>query len=143
MENGRWFAKRMEVKEDGFPVLVLSNFDEKDIYLSPFRGYKFQVSKTIKGEWDLGGSEVVGLANIISPDHEEKKLSIFYSNLSKVNTEKYIFELLAKEALDDACKNYIPGWMDPEMFNRVKDSGQRKLFKEFIDASYDYILKLM
>ena len=38
---------------------------EDEYYLSPFRGYAFQVSNTINGVGSVGCSEVVGLGNIV------------------------------------------------------------------------------
>lgn len=34
-------------------------------YLSPFRKYRFQISRTIDGECDMGSSAVLGLKNIL------------------------------------------------------------------------------
>ena len=47
--------------ENGMPILcVEANRDGENRigYLTPFRGYRFQVSGTIDGKWDLGASDV-------------------------------------------------------------------------------------
>lgn len=51
--------------KSGMPMLeVMAN--EKVIgYLSPFRKYSFQISRTINGECDMGASPVLGLKNIL------------------------------------------------------------------------------
>lgn len=45
--------------ERGMPIMAVALKDDKLGYISPFRGYRFQVSGTISGEWDLGASEVI------------------------------------------------------------------------------------
>lgn len=47
--------------KDGMPILAVErtrNGESQIGYLTPFRGYRFQVSETIDGQWDLGASEV-------------------------------------------------------------------------------------
>ena len=142
--TNRYYAVANRVAGKGFPVLVLSN-GEKEIFLSPFRLYKFQVSETLEGSWDLGSSQVVGLGNILSARYNptEKKMA-YYSNLSKVETEKYILSLMAKEAIDNAMENAnINGEIDTSLFLNYETSGQYKLFREFINATYTYILENM
>lgn len=140
--NNMYYAKGIKFTEGRMPILVLTN-SEKNIYLSPFRGYKFQVSNSFDGDWDLGSSRVVGLGNIIS-ETLRMKGGVYSSNLSKVNTEKYIFELMAKEAIEEAMRHpEIKGTIDRALFKEYTSSGQNKLFREFIDLTYDYILHLM
>lgn len=47
--------------EDGMPILAVErirNGESQIGYLTPFRGYRFQVSATLDGKWDLGSSDV-------------------------------------------------------------------------------------
>ena len=45
--------------EFGMPVMCVTLKDGKLGYITPFRDYKFQVSATPDGQWDLGSSDVV------------------------------------------------------------------------------------
>lgn len=51
--------------EAGMPILEVLLNEECTGYLSPFRGYCFQVSMTSSGQWDMGSSPVLGLKNIL------------------------------------------------------------------------------
>lgn len=53
------------------PQLTIKANDKVVGYLTPFRGYRFQVSLTEEGEWDLGSSPVMFM-------NEFKNLSDFY-----------------------------------------------------------------
>ena len=47
--------------EDGMPILAVErirNGESQIGFLTPFRCYRFQVSATIDGQWDLGSSDV-------------------------------------------------------------------------------------
>lgn len=140
-----YFAERVITGEDGFPTLILTNGENKtildEVYLTPFRGYSFQVSATMDGEYDLGHSEVVGLGNIISP-RSEKSGGVYRTSLTKTAIEKYIFELLAKEAIENAM-HYLSAEISGRLFLPYDVTGQYKLFKEFIDQSHLYILQHM
>lgn len=62
----------LEIEETRIPTMHLAiknDYDEivYDGWLSPFRGYKFQVSKTKDGEWDKGSSGVIGLKHCLVP----------------------------------------------------------------------------
>ncbi len=58
----------------------------EDYWMSPFRGYKFQVSASIDGHTDCGSTEVVGLSNILTAfedyTKEQTNKSSFTSNVS-------------------------------------------------------------
>ncbi len=139
--NNLYYGKGITFSGE-MPILVLTN-GERKLYLSPFRGYKFQVSNSIEGDWDLGSSRVVGLGNIISSSYD-KKGDVYASNLTKEGIEKYIFELMAKEAIEEAMKYPdIKGVIDRAMFKEYTGSGQYKLFRDFINACHDYILHRM
>ncbi len=51
--------------EDGMPILAVEKMGDKAEcisnhigYLTPFRGYRFQVSATLDGKWDMGASDI-------------------------------------------------------------------------------------
>ena len=138
----KYYATMNRVTEKGFPVLVLSN-GEKEIFLGPFRLYKFQVSETFEGNWDLGSSQVVGLGNILLPrPNPTERKSTYCSNLSRVETEKYILSLMAKEAVDKAM-DCLDSEVSGGLFIPHDSTGQYKLFREFINSVYTYVLQNM
>ena len=68
MRNERIATAMEKVYADGseMPQLkIVCGEGGGEYYLSPFRGYAFQVSYTINGVGSAGSSEVVGLGNII------------------------------------------------------------------------------
>lgn len=72
-------------------------------YLTPFRGYRFQVSGDMNGGGDYGSSEVVGLARILLADYgtAEDKMGTwgYQTNVPIFNTGVYVLEALAEVAI--------------------------------------------
>ncbi len=78
----------------GIPVLELVSDGNTVGWLSPFRGYRFQVSATKEGEHDLGATEVIGLKHVVEVEYNttsEKR----YGYQSNVGSEEIQDELLA------------------------------------------------
>jgi hypothetical protein len=103
-------------EESVLPQLKLTNTDGRVVgFLSPFRGYCFQVSSTIDGEFDRGASTVVGLGNIVKAFQgysSTSNYSIYSSNCSPV---KGIFADMAQLALLKA--DIELGYMFTEIFD--------------------------
>ena len=74
-------------------------------FLTPFRGYRFQVSGDMNGGGDYGSSEVAGLARILLADYnmpEDKAGTWGYqSNIRTENTGIYMLETLANVAIGE------------------------------------------
>ena len=88
-------------------VLVSANSGETLGYLSPFRGYCFQVSNTVEGEGDLGSSIPIGLGNILHMEKSSEGSAVLKrSSLSWDSVRK---ELLKGQAAL-AIMNFIEGW---------------------------------
>lgn len=106
------------VIKDGYPELSLlyiskntdprNNIDPpfviRHVWLTPFRGYAFQVSGTINGEGDLGSTPVVGLGNIINAfatytGNPGSRSSIYASNFKLSDLPRPIFAAMAKAAI--------------------------------------------
>lgn len=68
------------------PILELITPDET-VYLAPFRWYKFQVSKTADGEWDLGSSMVIEFEKLVHLDVEQ----FFNTLLTLAYTAVYMY----------------------------------------------------
>jgi hypothetical protein len=80
--------------ECGMPIAVLVNENGDEIgFLSPFRGYSFQVSGDFEGHGDMGSSRVIGLANVLTAELPKQ---IAPSNLYWEETKK---ELLKGQAM--------------------------------------------
>lgn len=122
-------------------LMVTSDLGEdgtatRSYYLSPFRGYRFQVSGNADGECDYGSSEVIGLGNVVAACDGYKapssNSSIYAANDSMC---QIIFRGLIKCALDQAkqrCGFSIPMQME--------DDGWRDdIIDEFVDDSINYI----
>ena len=134
------------VSEEGkIPVLELLVVDENDEtitigYLSPFRGYKFQVSGTDKGEGDCGGSIVIGLARCIT--FTDGDGPTYYSNEDRKGIAIELLRGQASLAISQFCRptswhgQYIP----PKMYDWINDNNP---FEQFINLCYDYIKKNM
>ena len=93
---------------EGASIPTLKILDEEGNvrgYLQPFRGYRFQVSGSVKGDGDHGSSEVLGLANIVTgvfsgrATAKNPDLSIWASNSSDICVS--LLEALAWNALDE------------------------------------------
>jgi hypothetical protein len=75
--------------KNGLPVLsVVEEETNKTIgYLTPFRGYRFQISETIKGEGDMASSEVIGFGNIVTVCKNPIKRTSLYNSIYASNSE--------------------------------------------------------
>lgn len=102
------------------PVIEVLVNDKVMGYLSPFRKYAFQVSKTFEGEWDLGSTRVFGLNNLMNCTIDESKCGP--SNLNWVDGEaqEYLLQCAALMALQKFSKGKMAInlgktiWDDPE-----------------------------
>jgi len=90
------------------PLLEVVGKDDNQVvlfthYLSPFRGYSFQVSRSIGGDHDYASSEVIGLGNIVhmTPQYPEmpNSFSAFASNVSAAFYSRAIFKAFATSVL--------------------------------------------
>lgn len=81
----------------GIPVLKLA----EGKFLSPFRGYSFQVSGDEEGHGDRGSSKVLGLGNVIQTKLVRGQLnsSLYASNLASDELPREIFRLMALDAI--------------------------------------------
>jgi hypothetical protein len=86
--------EKAKAREDSgakeIPMLTVMEKDTGKVigYLTPFRGYCFQISKTIDGEDDLASSEVVGFGSIVKKMKSEivtTNRSIYASNVYAIN----------------------------------------------------------
>jgi hypothetical protein len=116
--------------ECGMPILKLMNADGRSLgYVSPFRGYCFQVSATVNGEGDKGSSTVVGLGNIVKAFENFERPATgggIYSSNAK-SPVYGIFSDMAELAISKA--DIAVYWY----------TGISKVFEEFIDESIKYI----
>lgn len=141
MGKEKGMARRLRfgqiVKDVGVPVIsLLDDTTKKPIgYLSPFRGYKFQVSRTSDGSCDLGSSRVIGLGNCIVTTRCNDGY-MFRSNENADGQTMVLLGAMATVAISDfACnRGYIvpncDPYHDPE-------------FKRFIELCKDYIISNM
>lgn len=90
------------------PILELVN-GGKTVYLTPFRWYKFQVSQTLDGEWDLGSS-----------------CQIRFENFSSLSVENFtnLMISLAYAAICDYCarNDAVPPRITEDFMNFVLES---------------------
>lgn len=90
------------------PILELVNAG-KTVYLTPFRWYKFQVSQTLDGEWDLGSSCQIRFEN--------------FSNLSVENFTNLMISLAYSAVCDYCSRNdVVPPRMSEGFMNFVLES---------------------
>ena len=138
------------VMKNGFPTIQVrpeGNTEWK--YLSPFRGYAFQVSGENGG--DYGASQVIGLKNLVDSYHNTangRNSSMYCSNLSDESSVKYLMSQLAFVAVsryaDMETRNKEQRvYVHPGLFNygtlRIRDNKAGENFDEFIDKTYDYL----
>lgn len=64
------------------PVIEVLLNGECTGYLSPFRAYSFQVSRTADGQWDMASSPVIGLRNVLEANAPDTRGSGYQSNLA-------------------------------------------------------------
>ena len=126
----------LRMYENFMPVLEIKVNDKVVGYLSPVRGYRFQVSGTFDGEGDYGSSEVVGLKNAILKSTGTSDNSLYYrSNCNAHDTSIEMLLGLATIALAKFCRNrnyIIPDinlycWKDDHVLN------------DFLEACYDML----
>lgn len=108
----------------------------RSYYLSPFRGYRFQVSGNADGECDYGSSEAIGLGNVVAACDNYKAPSSNRSIYSANDTMmQIIFRSLISNALNQAkvrCEFSIPMGMED-------GSWRDDIIDEFIDDTINYI----
>ena len=139
-------AKSLEIvtSEDGFPQLRIPCIDiwkdeevEHDYYLSPFRGYCFQISGDENGNGDYASTPVIGLGNVISACrayHRPASSSSIYSS-NFYSLERGIFDSLVNACIDKFECSSENSFM--EFRNTMS------ILPEFIQASIDYISSLV
>lgn len=78
------FGNIITNSKDNMPLLVVLANGKVCGYLSPFRKYSFQISRTVDGECDMGASPVLGLKNILfaKPGEPESYDSGYCSNFN-------------------------------------------------------------
>jgi len=123
--------------EKEIPMIEICINEKVEGYLSAFRGYKFQVSATRDGQYDLGSSWVIGLGNLnsVPVSHDSEKDWLYRSNLNKPNIDHYLIECVAMRAVVEFCERrdvFAPS-ADYPAFNVNAE------WKKFIDAVYDMI----
>ena len=134
VKKATWGELRMY--ENFMPVLEVKVDDKVVGYLSPFRGYRFQVSGTFEGEGDYGSSEVIGLKNAILKSTGTSDESLYYrSNCNAHDTSIEMLLGLATIAVAKFCRNrnYIMPdinlycWKDEHVLN------------DFLEACYNML----
>ena len=138
-------SKSLEiVYVDGMPMMKIPCIDmwkdkevEHNYYLSPFRGYCFQISGNAEGVGDYASTPVVGLGNIIKAcrgyEAPGSSLSIYSSNFYSL--ERGIFDSLVNACIDKfecSCENSF-----------MEFSNTMKILPEFIQASIGYISSMV
>lgn len=87
------------------PVGILTDESGREVgYLSPFRGYSFQVSETFDEDGSLGATEVFGLNNLLDARLGTERRLGSQSNLRMDSVKLYMLELAAKEAVNKFCQ---------------------------------------
>ena len=87
------------------PIGILTNDDGMEVgYLSPFRGYSFQVSATFEGHSNLGSTQVFGLNNLLDARFGTERNLGYQSNLRMDTVKVYLLKLAAKEAIANFCE---------------------------------------
>ena len=85
------------------PILKITKDDGDGFrrvgYLSPFRGYRFQVSGTINGSGDYGSSSVVGLAKVLYADYTSDRDGTFGYQSNYYDTGAELLCILAEDAI--------------------------------------------
>jgi hypothetical protein len=130
--------------EKGMPMLEVCLSDDKwtgIAYLSPFRGYRFQISETFDGQGDLASTPVLGLANIILATENYVRLDsnssiyAFNSSYQEGSAAKDIFTAMAIQCIADLASRH------DAVANL--DYSSMKIIDEFIGKCYDYLKNLM
>ena len=136
LKTARATFGELRMYENFMPVLEIKVNDKVVGYLSPFRGYRFQVSGTFDGEGDYGSSEVIGLKNAILKSTGTSDDSLYYrSNCNAHDTSIEMLLGLATIAVAKFCRNrnYIMPdinlycWKDKHVLN------------DFLEACYNML----
>lgn len=123
----------LKMYENFMPVLEIKVDDIVVGYLSPFRGYRFQVSATFDGQCDYGSSEVIGLKNAILKSKGISAESRYYrSSCNAHNTSIEMLLGLATIAVTKFCRNR--DYIMPDI-NRVDEH----VLNDFIEACYNML----
>lgn len=69
------------IRTGHMPVIEVLINDKVTGYLSPFRAYSFQVSRTADGQWDMASSPVIGLRNVLEANAPDTRGAGYQSNL--------------------------------------------------------------
>jgi len=121
--------------EGVIPIIEVKNAEgEVAGYLSAFRGYSFQVSKTRDGIGDLASTHVFGLGHCIPQNTQDNWA--FRSNLNRSEVERYIIMGQASIALSkfgEKLNCFLPKDVDPTTYDRNKE------WVKFIDATLELI----
>ena len=113
---------------------------EDEYYLSPFRGYAFQVSNTINGVGSVGCSEVVGLGNIVKAcDGYNGSMSNSSIYAANVNLCKGYFSALCDVAIAKSGIE-IPLFFDG-IDGELISTGE--IINDFIEECISYVRKLV
>lgn len=147
-------------KEYHMPILKVAcvTEDEREAeiitgYLSPFRGYRFQVSATHDGQVDLGACDVVGLANLkINSWGQKTDTADTSSNCTLVGITKNVLLGLMVDALTDflGYPHHANRWAVKEGLisedetlvidaSTIRSFKRSKLFNEYVAQVYDYL----
>lgn len=119
--------KEIKKHECGMPILIMYNEEiKRDVYLSPFRLYRFQISDTFDGQGDSASSEVIGLNNLFTIGCTKGYGS--QSNAGLSGTVIELLEAISTRVITKYCYNhklelpkelFMPWWMKEE--NAYKD----------------------
>lgn len=137
--------------EQGMPILPMTItspmkevpevFEDSKLYLSPFRGYKFQVSASEDGSWDIASSEVVGLANMMKLQqesvHKGGPQSLYSSNLESESMVKYLYKTLINNTLLQLGYRYQLSCKD------IMIPENQEIISDYADMVYTYINTLI
>ena len=105
--------------EANFPTLRVGLSDGKTLgYLTPFRGYRFQVSGNIKGESDIGSTTVCALKDLTSGMMGDlAELAVYkaagnYTDIRQENSESPDEVQLIYGRLNFQVKQVLYKWID-------------------------------
>ena len=124
---------------EGVPVLELhvEDYERKvkrnTIYLSPFRGYRFQVSGSLDGNGDYGSTEVVGLGNVLNAKFSKVDGFSGKSNLpmNEMGREMLLWGMSRAVLLFCDMQNIVPC--------NIQDSFLRPTVQEFLDKTIEFL----
>lgn len=92
----------IKMHESGIPVGILTDDDGVEVgYLTPFRGYSFQVSNTFNGQGSAGTTPVFGLNRLLDARLGTDKSVGYQSNLGNGSTKAFLMKTAALYAISD------------------------------------------